>query len=318
MFQFIIWLRALAAVFITNAHYADVWPYSFMAFGGQIGNIMYFFISGFCLYNVKDTFFKWYGKRIIRIYPALWVAATVSILVGDNTVGGLLALIHCYVFPTWYHFIGSIMLLYIVFYIIRTMQKRYDIKTYYFMLFILLLFSVVYCLRFNTKIFHIESIAEKWVLFQFMEAMLIGSLLREQYEKVSEKVSLVSILNVVVPFVLYILLKKVIPSKEILFKFQIVLPFILLWLVWGLANLFVKFEKRNLFEKINRYISHGVSFIASISLEIYLCQYVVIERNVFSFPLSFIIITGGIIIYAWCTHRIVEIVKKAICKKMPI
>lgn len=33
MFQFVYWLKAFAAIFITNAHYADIWPVPSLAFG---------------------------------------------------------------------------------------------------------------------------------------------------------------------------------------------------------------------------------------------------------------------------------------------
>lgn len=54
MFQFVDWLKVVAAMLITNSHYADIWPVSAMAMGGHIGNCLYFFLSGFCLYNIKD------------------------------------------------------------------------------------------------------------------------------------------------------------------------------------------------------------------------------------------------------------------------
>ncbi|MCR5736893.1 MAG: acyltransferase family protein [Eubacterium sp.] len=310
MFQFIVWLRAIAAVFITNSHYADIWPASWMAFGGQIGNCIFFFVSGFCLFNIKDNFLKWYGKRIIRIYPALWITSTVSFIWGNFRVGNFTALIHCYLYPTWYHFIGSIMALYIVFYIIRLIQKKWNVHMMWFMGITLGIFLIIYCLKFSTSTFHIESIEEKWVRFQFMECMLIGALLREKYETISEKISVWSILNVCVSFSTYVVAKKVIPSREYFYCIQIILPFILLWLIVAVGLLFVKLEKKHLFEKVHKYISNVVSFIAGIALEIYLCQYVVIARNIFLFPLSFIIVTGGIIIYAWIVHKIADFVQK--------
>ena len=47
MFQFVYWLRALAAVMITNAHYADIWPISALAFGGLLGIVYIFSCRGF-------------------------------------------------------------------------------------------------------------------------------------------------------------------------------------------------------------------------------------------------------------------------------
>lgn len=124
MFQFVYWLRALAAILITNSHYADIWPASAMAFGGHYGNCIYFFLSGFCLYNIGKSFPKWYAKRIVRVYPALWIVAVVNLAVKFWSADGIMAYIHCLIYPTWYHFISSIMILYLIYYIIRVIQKK--------------------------------------------------------------------------------------------------------------------------------------------------------------------------------------------------
>lgn len=67
MFNFINYIRVLATVLITNSHFSDIWPIKALAAGGLLGNILFFAVSGFCLYLVKDNFFKWILKRVIRI-----------------------------------------------------------------------------------------------------------------------------------------------------------------------------------------------------------------------------------------------------------
>ena len=56
MYYFINCLRALAATLITNAHYTNVYPISIIANGGLLGDILFFAVSGFCLYNIKLKF----------------------------------------------------------------------------------------------------------------------------------------------------------------------------------------------------------------------------------------------------------------------
>ena len=116
MFQFVYWLKAFAAILITNSHYADIWPVSRLAMGGHLGNCLYFFVSGFCLYSIRNSFPGWYAKRIVRIYPALWIVAGINLLVGFWRADGPMAYIHYLIYPTWYHFIASILVLYIVYY----------------------------------------------------------------------------------------------------------------------------------------------------------------------------------------------------------
>lgn len=109
MFQFVYWLKAFAAILITNSHYADIWPVSKLAMGGHLGNCLYFFVSGFCLYSIRNSFPGWYAKRIVRIYPALWIVAAINLLVGFWRADSPMAYIHYLIYPTWYHFIASIL-----------------------------------------------------------------------------------------------------------------------------------------------------------------------------------------------------------------
>lgn len=47
MFQFVYWLRALAAVMITNAHYADIWQYLHLLSADILGIVYIFSCRGF-------------------------------------------------------------------------------------------------------------------------------------------------------------------------------------------------------------------------------------------------------------------------------
>ena len=59
MFQFIVYLRAICAMVITNAHYEEIYPVSIIANGGLLGDVLLFSISGYCLYNIKTDFIRW-------------------------------------------------------------------------------------------------------------------------------------------------------------------------------------------------------------------------------------------------------------------
>jgi peptidoglycan/LPS O-acetylase OafA/YrhL len=49
IFLFIILIRALAAIVITNAHYTGVYPTDLIANGGLLGDVLFFSVSGFCI-----------------------------------------------------------------------------------------------------------------------------------------------------------------------------------------------------------------------------------------------------------------------------
>lgn len=316
MFQFVFWLKAIAAVFITNAHYADIWPISSLAFGGHLGNCIYFFLSGFCLYSIKDSFPRWFAKRIIRIYPALWIAATVDFLVGKNSADSVIALIHCYIYPTWYHFVGSIMLLYIFFYVIRFVGIKLKIDIRWFMLAIFVGFIILYIFCFDHSSYHIDEISEKWVRFQFAESMLLGALLREKYDVIKKEISFFNICSFLLLLVCYFVGKKAFSHFEELSAFQCFLPMILVLLIASMTVLCIKLEKNGFFASINRNLSRVVVFLSGITLEIYLVQYLVIMKlaNII-FPVNFILVTSIIILYAWVLHKCSGFIQKK-CSKL--
>lgn len=315
MFQFVYWLKTFAAIFITNSHYADIWPVSSLAIGGHLGNCIYFFVSGFCLYNIKESFPKWYAKRIIRIYPALWIVATVDFIVGRNSADDLMALIHCYIYPTWYHFIGSIMLLYIVFYIIRFICNKLKIDIRWFMLIIFLGFVILYLFVFDKSSYHIDDVNENWVRFQFFESMLLGAFLREKYDAIKEKISWFNVISLFVLIVCYFVGKKAISHFEILNAVQLFLPIVQVLLIASIGVFFIKLEKKKFFDLVNKKLSKVVRLLSELTLEIYLCQVLVLDKlSDIIFPINFIVVTVAIIFYAWIVHKCSIFIQKKCCK----
>lgn len=90
MIWYVTVLKALAACLITNSHYEGIYPLSIFANGGLLGDVLFFSVSGFCLYNIPKKFLPWYGKRIFRIYPAVWMITILYLLLGfyDFSRGG--------------------------------------------------------------------------------------------------------------------------------------------------------------------------------------------------------------------------------------
>ena len=82
MLAFINYLRLMATILITNSHFSNVWPISAMASGGLLGNVIFLAVSGFLLFNIKVNFKKWFLKRFLRIYPALFAFTLFTVLIG--------------------------------------------------------------------------------------------------------------------------------------------------------------------------------------------------------------------------------------------
>lgn len=304
MFQFVYWLKAIAAGLITNSHYSNIWPVSAIAMGGHIGNCLYFFLSGFCLYNIKDSFPVWYLKRIIRIYPALWIVNIIDLMVGRTNIGEIEGVIHCFLYPTWFHFIGSIMVLYIVYYIVRMVQIKLKIDIKWFMICLAICYFLIYILIFDKGTYHIDDVNEKWVRFMFCASMLLGLAFREQYNKIVPEIKIRDIIIFLGLTILFFVGKLALSSFSWLSTWQCFLPVILVCYICSISNLFIKMEKQGIFLRINQKISNVIKFIAEITLEIYLGQTLIIWWITgLPFPFSFIVVTGVILVYAWLIHK---------------
>ena len=70
-------LRCLAILIVINSHSDAFYPNSQLATGGAIGNALFFMLSSLGLYLSERSrpraFVDWYSRRVVRIYPAVWV-----------------------------------------------------------------------------------------------------------------------------------------------------------------------------------------------------------------------------------------------------
>lgn len=76
----IIILKCIAAILITNSHMNLLYgKYAAFATGGAIGDVLFFFCSGYTLFLGRGgSFFNWYKRRINRIYPTVFSWALLS------------------------------------------------------------------------------------------------------------------------------------------------------------------------------------------------------------------------------------------------
>ena len=260
MFEFVNWLRVIAAIFITNSHYADVWPNASLAFGGQLGNNLFFILSGFCLYNVKESFPKWYARRVLRIFPVVWITNIIYLGVDYFCINNFSDFIHFFIYPTGFHFVGTIMVMYIMLYVVRTIQNRFKFKIEYAMIFIFVFFLGIYIIMFDKSIYHIDSVSEKWVWFMFSESILMGLLLREKYEKISKDIHCYDLIKVLLLFGAYFVGKKTFSNIQICAPLQILQPIIVVTLTTSITILFIKMQKNNFFESKIKCLNPFIAF----------------------------------------------------------
>lgn len=79
-------LKFFAALVITNSHMELLYgKYSFLATGGAIGDVLFFFASGFTLFlGTMGRFDNWYKRRINRIYPTVFAWAIIAAFVFNH------------------------------------------------------------------------------------------------------------------------------------------------------------------------------------------------------------------------------------------
>ena len=79
-------LKFLAVLLVVNSHSAALYPESCraLATGGAIGDVLFFFSSGYTLFLGRmDRFDAWYKRRIRRIYPSVIAVALLASCIWD-------------------------------------------------------------------------------------------------------------------------------------------------------------------------------------------------------------------------------------------
>ena len=317
MYQFIYWLRILAAVLITNAHYEEVYPISIIANGGLLGDVIFFAVSGFCLFPVRQKFRTWYGKRLARIYPPILIAVSVFLLLRFYFASDIVSLVRVLIYPTYYHFVSSILILYIpIYFVLKQMQKQPEQGNRWLAgsgLLLTVSFFLVYYTVYDRSVYQIDNVQKPMIRFLFFAAMLIGVYFRINAEKYVVKGGTGWWISAVGLFVAYFVSKLLFARGTLPTQLQWINQVILLLLlavifrcVMGLENVLCELPAR---------VRRASIFLAGMTLEIYLVQYPLIHRlNVGPFPVNFFVVSGGIFLSALCLHGVSNGVMYAIRK----
>lgn len=314
MVFFITFLRAISAIVITNAHYTGVYPTDLIANGGLLGDVLFFAVSGYCLANVKLSFPRWYLKRIVRIYPPVLIITGIYVLLGFYKCPDAVSAIKLFVYPTYYHFIASILLLYIPFYIVmktKFLSKRLP-------LIIMLTFAVaavIYIFFYDKSNYHIDNVYEYFIRFLFFNAMLLGAYVRQKDFKFRNNSKKFNLFMTIILLPVYFASKLMFAKIPALAPFQIVNQIVLFCLLYFIFITFAGID--NKLERLPGKLIKIISFIGEHTLEIYLVQYMIIPRaNVLFFPINWLIITLCIALAAialrFVSQRVIGLIEKFI------
>ena len=302
-------LRILGAILITNCHYEEIYPVSVFANGGLLGDVLFFAVSGFCLYPIRKSFLQWYGRRLKRIYPLVWIITAVYLLLGFYQAGSFLGFVKLLLYPTYYHFVASILLLYLMYYVIAKLLQRHeqDWSRWFGMILAALaaVYAAFYLTVYDRSYYHIDVVREPMIEFLYFFAMMSGMYFRRYQDRYVGRTSVWSWIFAAVLFVAYFASKLAFARGVMSSIFQpmnqVLLLLLLLCLFRGMIGLEDKLAKAP--EKLRSCLK----FLASFAFEIYLVQYALIPRlNVGPFPVNFLLVSGGIFVSALVLHIVHE------------
>ena len=306
MVFFITVLRALAACFITNAHYIGIYPTDLIANGGLIGDVLFFGVSGYCLSNVKMPFFRWYGKRIYRIYPPVLIMTLIYLILGAYNFTDHNA-VWWFVYPTYYHFIASIIVLYIPFYFcmkINWLKNHIAIV----MGVIAIIWMVVYLTVYDRSYYHIDNVREPIIRFLFMESMLLGAWFKQNDHSMRNKFQVWYLLATPGMFMIYFVSKLLFSRNIAMSQLQCLNQIAIFILLILMFMMFAGLDSK--LERLSSVIKKVIGFISSVTLEIYVVQYVLIDivKPIGHFPINWIVLTAIILGTAFILHKTCQLI----------
>lgn len=260
-FDFVNFLKCVAIIMITNSHLKWLYPenLSSLACGGAWGCALFFFCSGYTMAHTKvDNFINYALKRILRLYPAIWIWYLITLGYQDDFQW-------MYIILPRYWFIRAILLFYVLFYFVLKYFNNY------LPIIALISFSLsfaIYCnIEQNQWFIDLTNQPQLITWYYYFSIMLLGAWLRDRNIYQIKTSFFLLTLSVAVSFLSVYLVKFICISKE-LYYLQILFPILLILSCVGFS-----FFRPFFFQNKLKYI---IDFIARHTLEIYVTQGVII------------------------------------------
>lgn len=311
-YEYIYFLKFIAILLITNSHFKPVYDgtLSQFAFGGAMGCALFFFCSGYTLaYSQFDSFIRWMGKRIIRIYPTLWLVNILSTCTGKSVQW------YDYLFPQNqnYWFLQAILVFYVLYYLVMKYAKAY-------------LKLVIACLIVPFVLTYAISENHTWIIdyaaqpnrlhwYFYFAIMLSGTICRftpphwlNTYNKFVFLICAIG--SFIASYGLkYIILKS---NMNVSTHLQLLFPLG----VYLFTICMFRFSQRLHYS--NKCLNAVDVFFANLTLEIYLVQFLVIEKcMILDNPVRFVMTVFGILLSAFVINKIVSMVI-SFAKRIPM
>lgn len=279
-------LKFIAAIVITNSHMELLYgKYSMLATGGAIGDVLFFFCSGFTLFlGNMGRFDNWYKRRINRIYPTVFAWAIIGAFVLGAQSDMKYILIHG---GGW--FVTCIMIYYAVLWFVR----RFMEQKLWLMFALSTIAVVIWYLLLNRQPGWGMYGATYFKWGHYFLFMLLGAIvgrMSKQNWKFSFQKDLGKLFICLVAF--YVILIGA-SRNSIICQWQIISLLPLL----GITFYFYRLCNSTLLKRYyhNRYLGWCIKFVGGLCLEIYIVQGVLFTdamNSIFPFniPVMFLII----------------------------
>lgn len=168
------------------------------------------------------------------------------------------------------------------------------------------LFFVFYIFGYDKSIYRIDNVRHWMIRFLLFESMLLGAYFRQnksKYINVNLKTSWL-FLGISIP--VYFISKFIFIKYPQISGYQIINQLILFTVLYSFMKCIMGIE--NVLINIPKQLKKLIEFIAMITLEIYVVQYVAIYRleNCSVFSINFIFVTTVILLSAYALNRLVK------------
>lgn len=280
-------LKFFAALLITNSHMGMLYgKYDILATGGAIGDVLFFFCSGFTLFLGRmGRFDNWYKRRINRIYPTVFAWAILSAFFFNLHQSMDYTIIHG---GGW--FVTCIMLYYVVLYFIQ----RFLLHHLKWVFGIVALICIAWYFIMDRPADYNMYGATYFKWGHYFLFMLLGAMMgiSQKQWKFNFKTDFIKLIGSIFVYYAILFAGRI---YTLFSELQIISLIPLLFIVYY----FYKVCSSDTLKKwyTNKYIGWSIKFIGGLCLEIYLVQGVLFTENMnHIFPINILIMF--IIIFA--------------------
>ena len=282
-------MKLLAIMLVINSHMDKLYPKSYLATGGALGNALFFIISGY-FFSTKLKLKGIILKKLKRLYPETIIVTILYYCLGYWDLSfKFVDLIYEFIFPTKFWFVGVLFLFYILVYLLDCINftKNYIAFTIiiwicYFLYYIFLIDKTVW----SVETSGINSFEGFFKLIYYFYIFCTGFYIKKfvtQYKKYNNMLIL-SLMFFLMTLISKVLLQKGIIEMNMQFVCQI------FGTLFAIFTLLFSLSFESVYIKLSSNIRKKIDFISEHSMELYLLQFIVIYYSEYViFPFNIII-----------------------------